>query len=78
MVLVSLFQDYLAPEMVSHFVLHDKPVADVVKRLCSTLKDRSSPAEQADLYLNALKKVRKQVQPPLQFYLSYLDEYAAN
>ena len=60
----SVCQDFLAPEIVSHFVLHDKPVADVVKRLCSTLKDRSSSTEQADLYSNALQKVWKQLQPP--------------
>jgi cohesin complex subunit SA-1/2 len=48
-------QDYLAPEIISHFVMHGAVVADIVKYLITFLKKRED--DWVAIFLEALKKV---------------------
>lgn len=50
-----LTQDYLAPEIISHFVMHGTRVAEIVKYLITFLK--TSEDDLAAIFLEALKKV---------------------
>ncbi|GAU17595.1 hypothetical protein TSUD_341390, partial [Trifolium subterraneum] len=47
-------KDYLAPEIISHFVMHGAVVADIVKYLITFLKKRED--DWATIFLEALKK----------------------
>ncbi|KEH41297.1 sister-chromatide cohesion protein [Medicago truncatula] len=47
-------KDYLAPEIISHFVMHGTGVAEIVKNLITFLKKRKD--DLADIFLEALKK----------------------
>lgn len=49
-------QEYLGPEIVSHFVMHGTSVAEIVKHLISVLKKKDGNL--ANIFLEALKKVR--------------------
>jgi hypothetical protein len=48
----SSLQDFLAPELVSNFVLHGRPTAEVIKSMSGRSED------QWKTYLEALKRVR--------------------
>jgi len=48
-------QDYLAPEIISHFVMHGARVAEIVKYLITFLKKGED--DLAAIFLEALKKV---------------------
>jgi len=48
-------QDYLAPEIISHFVMHGSRVAEIVKHLITFLKKGED--DLAAIFLEALKKV---------------------
>lgn len=50
-----LMQEYLAPEIISHFVLHGTSVAEIVKLLITVLKKKDE--DLAAIFLEALKKV---------------------
>eukprot|EP00898_Chlorokybus_atmophyticus_P007089 jgi/Chlat1/7381/Chrsp6S07410 len=50
-----LSQDWLGPEIVSHFTQHGKGVAEVVKVLCAKIK-KSQSHNQWRLFLDALKR----------------------
>lgn len=51
-----LIQEYLGPEIISHFVMHGTTVAEIVKHLISVLKkkDENVPS----MFLEALRRVR--------------------
>lgn len=53
---VLLIQEYLAPEIISHYVMHGSNIAEVVKQLIAVLKKKDENV--FDLYLEALKRVR--------------------
>jgi len=50
-----IMQDYLAPEIISHFVMHGARVAEIVKYLITFLKKGED--DLAAIFLEALKKV---------------------
>lgn len=50
-----LMQEYLAPEIISCFVLHGTSVAEIVKHLITVLKKKDE--DLAAIFLEALKKV---------------------
>lgn len=49
-----LMQDYLAPEIISHFVMHGTSLAETVKHLITVLKKTED--DLAAIFLEALKK----------------------
>lgn len=49
-------QEYLGPEIVSHFVMHGTSVAEIVKHLITVLKKKDDNLP--NIFLEALKKVR--------------------
>lgn len=49
-------QEYLASEIISHFVMHGTSVAEIVKHLITVLKKKDD--DLAAIFLKALKKVR--------------------
>lgn len=49
-------QDYLGPEIISHFVMHGTGVAEIVKHLITVLKKTANDAV-PDMFLEALKRV---------------------
>lgn len=53
---VLRLQDYLGPEIVSHFVMHGTNVAEIVKHLISVLKKNEDDISY--IFLEALKRVR--------------------
>jgi cohesin complex subunit SA-1/2 len=50
-------KDYLGPEVVSHYVLHGKIVAETVKQLLVQVKKHSKLEEISYLYFNSMKRV---------------------
>ena len=48
-------QDYLASEIISHFVMHGTSVAEIVKHLITVLKKKDD--DLAVIFLDALKQV---------------------
>lgn len=48
-------QEYLSPEIISHFVMHGTSVAEVVKHLITIIKKKDDNV--ADIFLEALKRV---------------------
>lgn len=50
-----LMQEYLAPEIISHFVMHGTSVAEIVKHLITVLKKKDD--DLAAIFLEALKRV---------------------
>lgn len=51
-----LMQEYLASEIVSHFLMHGTSVSEIVKHLITVLKKKD--ADLATIFVEALKKVR--------------------
>ena len=49
-------QEYLAPDIISHYVMHGATVAEVVKHLVTSIK-KSEP-DFSEIFLEALKQVR--------------------
>lgn len=49
-------KDFLGPEIVSHFVLHGKTVAETVKHMLMILKKNMKTPELSNLYLEAIKR----------------------
>lgn len=49
-------QEYLGPEIISHFVMHGTSVAEIVKHLITVLKKKDG--DLPNIFLEALKKVR--------------------
>lgn len=49
-------QEYLASEIISHYVMHGTSVAEIVKHLITVLKKKED--DLAAIFLEALKKVR--------------------
>ncbi|KAH7366553.1 hypothetical protein KP509_18G084600 [Ceratopteris richardii] len=49
-------KDYLGPEIVSHFVMHGKAVAETIKHMLTIVKKNAKSADLSNLYLDALKK----------------------
>lgn len=52
----SWLQEYLGPEIISHFVMHGTSVAEIVKHLIAVLKKKDDDV--SNLFLEALKRVR--------------------
>lgn len=50
-------QDYLGPEIISHFVMHGPSVAEIIKHLITVLKKNVNDDLYA-MFLEALKRVR--------------------
>lgn len=50
-------QDYLGPEIISHFVMHGPSVAEIIKYLITVLK-KNENEDLPFLFLEALKMVR--------------------
>lgn len=50
-----LMQEYLGPEIISHFVMHGTGVAEIVKHLITVLKKKD--ADLSNIFLEALKRV---------------------
>ena len=48
-------QEYLGPEIISHFVMHGTGVAEIVKHLITVLKKKD--ADLSNIFLEALKRV---------------------
>lgn len=55
-VFVILIQEYLAPEIISHYVMHGSNIAEVVKQLIAVLRKKDENI--FGIYLEALKRVR--------------------
>lgn len=55
--LLSYFQEFLGPEVVSHFVMHGKTVAETIKHMLMILKKNMKNAELSSLYLESIKRV---------------------
>lgn len=53
----SWLQEYLGPEIISHFVMHGTSVAEIVKHLIAVLKKKDDDV--SNLFLEALKRVRR-------------------
>lgn len=49
-------QEYLGPEIISHFVMHGTGVAEIVKHLITVLKKKDH--DLSNIFLEALKRVR--------------------
>lgn len=49
-------QDYLAPEIISHFVMHGAGIAEIVKSLITVLKKKDDDV--SVVFLGALKTVK--------------------
>lgn len=49
-------RDFLGPEIVSHFVLHGKTVAETVKHMLMIMKKSMKNPELSNLYLEAIKR----------------------
>lgn len=64
-----LTQDYLAPEIISHFVMHGARVTEIVKYLISFFK--TSEDDLGAIFLEALKKVIA----VLQLIYSHMSNY---
>jgi cohesin complex subunit SA-1/2 len=47
-------QEYLTPEIISHFVMHGTSVAEIVKHLITIIKKND---DFPDIFLEALKRV---------------------
>lgn len=47
----------MGPEIVSHFVMHGKTVAETIKHMLMILKKNMKNAELSSLYLEAIKRV---------------------
>ena len=47
----------MGPEIVSHFVMHGKNVAETVKHMLLLLKKTMKEQELSNLYLEAIKRV---------------------
>lgn len=56
-VFLSYFQEFLGPEIVSHFVVHGKTVAETIKHMLMILKKNMKNTELSSLYLEAIKRV---------------------
>ena len=50
-----LMQEYLGPEIISHFVMHGASVMEIVKHLITILKKNDDDVPK--IFLEALKKV---------------------
>lgn len=48
-------QEYLGPEIISHFVMHGTNVAEIVKHLITVLKKKDEDV--STIFLEALKRV---------------------
>lgn len=48
-------QEYLGPEIISHYVMHGASVAETIKNLISVLRKRDDNLSK--IFLDALKKV---------------------
>lgn len=48
-------QDYLGPEIISHFVMHGASVTEIIKHLITVLKKKDDDLPK--IFLEALKKV---------------------
>ena len=48
-------QEYLGPEIISHFIMHGTGVAEIVKHLITVLKKKD--ADLSNIFLEALKRV---------------------
>lgn len=51
-----LLQDYLAPEIISHFVMHGAGIAEIVKSLITVLRKKDDNV--SVIFLEALKRVQ--------------------
>lgn len=60
-VFVSYFQEFLGPEIVSHFVMHGRTVAETIKHMLMILKKNMKNAELSSLYLEAIKRVSEPI-----------------
>jgi cohesin complex subunit SA-1/2 len=49
-------QEFLGPEIISHFVMHGNGVAEIVKNLITVLKKKDD--DLSIIFLEALKRVR--------------------
>lgn len=49
-------QEYLGPEIISHFMMHGTGVAEIVKHLITVLKKKDDDI--CNIFLEALKRVR--------------------
>lgn len=49
-------REFLGPEIVSHFVMHGKTVAETIKHMLMILKKNMKNAELSSLYLEAIKR----------------------
>lgn len=52
-----VIQEYLGPEILSHYVLHGKVVAETVKQLLVHIKKHSKLDELSSIYSDAMKRV---------------------
>lgn len=53
--MILCLQNYLGPEIISHFVMHGTNVAEIVKHLITVLKKKDDDIP--IIFLEALKKV---------------------
>lgn len=53
--LLLVMQESLAPEIISHFVMHGTSVAEIVKHLITVLKKKDDDI--SNIFLEALKRV---------------------
>lgn len=51
-----ILQDYLAPEIFSHFVMHGTSISEIIKHLITALR-KTANDEIPTIFLEALKRV---------------------
>ena len=54
-----LIQEYLGPEIISHFVMHGTSVAEIVKNLIAVLKKKDDDVH--NIFLEAMRRVRTMI-----------------
>lgn len=52
-------QEYLGPEIISHFVMHATSIAEIVKNLIAVMKKKDDDVP--NIFLEALRRVRLQI-----------------
>lgn len=67
-------QDYLGPEIISHFVMHGTNVAEIVKHLITVLRKKDDDI--SNIFLEAMKRVEFYLLPfNMLIYMSHLFAY---